>query len=261
MGRAVLYYSLPFLIIAAIISVLVSIEQQKFINSIVTGDPGDLTGSFSAMAGMYKYSFLTMLVYVIALSVLRCTILGYIKLYNTKGKDQFTSEEVWAEVKKYALPILGISVLISMLITVGFILCIIPGIILGVSLCLIYAAYIFEDRGFGDAFNRSFKLTRQNWWVTFGLIIITYIMVYLMMLLLSIPAMLLGMKSLFTTFKNIQEAGQVNFSTSFYILNSITSLITYILFSIPFIVMAFQYFNLVEIKERPSLQDKIEQIG
>jgi hypothetical protein len=84
-------------------------------------------------------------------------------------------------------------------------------------------------------------------------------LIYLIILLLSIPAILLGFKSLFGALK--QEPQMLEFSTAFYIVNSITSLITYVLFSIPSIAMAFHYFSLVEMKERPSLQSKIDQIG
>jgi hypothetical protein len=44
-------------------------------------------------------------------------------------------------------------------------------------------------------------------------------------------------------------------------MNSITTLLGYLLVSVPLVIMIFNYFSLVEIKERPSLQEKIEQIN
>jgi hypothetical protein len=259
LGKAVLFYALPFLIVAAILSVFISIEQQKMTTAMQSATQQGMSDTLSYMGGVYKYMFLNILVFVFGITALRCTILGYIKLYIVKGKDQFTSEDIWNELKRSFLPVLGISILVSILQIIGTILCLVPGVILAVSLILIYAAYFFEDLGFGDAFNRSFKLTGQKWWLTFGLIIVLWILIYLIILLLSIPAILLGFKSLFGALK--QEPQMLEFSTAFYIVNSITSLITYVLFSIPSIAMAFHYFSLVEMKERPSLQSKIDQIG
>lgn len=261
LGKAVLYYAVPFLIITAISGVLLSMEQQKFYNAALFTGASDLNGSFSALADIYKYTFLILFAYMIGMSMLQCTLYGYIKLYVNKGKDQFNVEDVWHEMKKYILPVIGISIILGILILIGMMLCLLPGIILAVYLALIFPAYIFEDRGFGDAFSRSFQLTGQKWWMTLGLIIVSFIMVYMIALLFSIPAMLLGFKSIFSSLQNLDQYKPTEFTTAFYIVNSITSLITYVIFSIPSIIMAFHYFSMVEVKERPSLEDKIQQIG
>jgi hypothetical protein len=256
LGKAILLYALPFLIIASILGVIVNIQQQEFMNSIRNTDLAD-SDPFAMLGGTYKYTFLLFLVYVIGLCVLQSIILGYVKLYITRGKGQFTTEEVWTEIKPKILPVLGISFVIFLLVMVGFILCVIPGIILGVSLSLILPAYFYEDKGFGHAFNRSFQLTGQKWWLTFALILVSYILVYVLMLLLSIPSILLGFKSLFAFARN----EELHFSTGYYIMNSITTLLGYLLVSVPLVIMIFNYYSLVEIKERPSLHEKIEQIN
>ena len=261
LGKAVLYFVLPVLIVAAILNMLVGFEQQKMLNDIGVSNASKFSNPFASMGNIFKYLIPMMLVYAIGLTSLRCTIYGYIKLYITKGKDQFSLNELWLEIKKYFFPILGTSILVGIIVGIGFIFCILPGIFLGVSLSIIYMALTFENKGFSDAFGRSFTLTKQQWWATFGLIVVVFIMIYLVSLLLAIPAMLMGFKSFFTSFKSMQNGGNMHISTSYYVLTSITALITYVLFSVPFIVLAFQYFNLVEIKEKPSLQEKIEQIG
>jgi hypothetical protein len=261
LGKALLYYVLPILIIAAFLSVLVSIGQQKYLHSFQAGSADITANPFAAMGSTLKYSLLSMLVYLLAFSALRCTIYGYIKVYVEKGKDQFTTEDIWSEIKKFILPVLGTSIVIGLLIGVGFVFCIIPGIWLGISLSAIYIAMIYEGKGMGDAFNRSFNLTKQDWWTTLGIIFVSYIIVYILSIIMAVPAVLMGLKSFFTAFKDLQSPVEMNFSTTFYIINSITSLVTYILFTIPFIAIAFQYFNLLEMKEKPSLKEKIEQIG
>jgi hypothetical protein len=257
LGKAILLYAMPFLIVASIIGVVFGIQQQQLMNSFKLQNSTDLSESFSLVGQTYKYLFLIMLLYMVGMSVLQCTIMGYIKLYIEKGKGNFTTEEVWNEIKPRIFPVLGISLICFILIIIGFIFCVIPGIILAVSLSLILPAYFYEEKGFGNAFNRSFQLTGEKWWLTFGLLIVSYILVYVMMLLLSIPSILMGFKTLFA----IASHAEVHISTGYYILNSITQLVTYMLFSIPLIILIFNYFSLVELKDRPSLQEKIDQIS
>jgi hypothetical protein len=261
LAKAMLFFVLPFLLISAILSVFINIEQQKAVHMLRPDNPAFTANPLSSLATVYKYIGLTMLVYLFAITAMRCTLYGYIKAYNEKGKDNFTIDDVWSEVRKFFFPVLGTSLLISMMVCVGFVFCIVPGVWLGVSLSLIYISMMSEGKGMGSAFSRSFDLTRQDWWVTLAIILVSYIIVYILSLLLSIPAMILGIKSVFTNFKNIQQTQEINFPISVYIVSAITSLATYILFIIPFTTIAIQYFSLVETKDKVSLQNKIEQIN
>jgi hypothetical protein len=261
LGKAVLFFVLPILIITAILQVFVGIEYQKFVGSMQANSAEIASNPFAFMGGIYKYMFFYLLIYLLAFSALRCTIYAYIKIYVEKGKDQFTTDDIWVEVKKFFLPVIGTSLLIGILIGFGYIFCVLPGIWLNISLSLIYIAMVFEGKGMGNAFSRSFNLTKLNWWTTLAILLVCGILVYILNLILSLPAMLLGIKSLFSSFKNLEEGGAMNFSTTYFVVTAITSLISYILFSIPVIAMAFQYFNLREVAERPSLDEKIEQIG
>jgi len=261
LGKAMLFFVLPFLLISAILSVFINIEQQKAVHMLRPDNPAFAASPFSSLATVYKYVALTMLVYLFAITAMRCTLYGYIKAYNEKGKDNFTIDDVWSEVRKFFFPVLGTSLLITMMVGLGLVFCIVPGVWLGVSLSLIYVSMMLEGKGMSSAFSRSFDLTKQDWWVTLGIIVVSFIIVYVLTLLLSIPSMILGIKSVFTNFKNIQQAQEMNFPISVYIVSAITSLATYLLFIIPFTTTAIQYFSLVETKDRVSLQNKIEQIS
>ena len=261
LGKVILLYVLPFLLVAAILGVFVNIGQQKNMNLIRSGSPEFAENPFGMLGTMYKYIFLLMIVYLAGLSALRCAIYGYIKLYVVRGKGQFSQADVLNEIKKYILPVMGSSLLIGIMVGFGMLLCLVPGVWLGVSLSMIFIALVFEGNGFSNAFNRSFSLTKLKWWLTLGIIIVAYLIVYMIAMFMSIPNMILGFSSVFSSFKNLEEPAEINFPLSFYIISSITSLVTYILCSIPYIALAFQYFSLVEMKERPSLGDRIEQIG
>jgi len=53
----------------------------------------------------------------------------------------------------------------------------------------------------------------------------------------------------------------MDFSVGFYVVSSLTQLLTQLLSVIPIVVTAFIYFSTVEKVEQPSLMDKIGQIG
>lgn len=260
LGTALLYFVLPVLLIASILLVLLGAEQQKMMQEVTAGDPAAISNPFSMMSGMFTYMLLLMVIYAVAFTSLKCTIYSYIKLYNERGKDRFGLSEIWDEIMRYFFPVLGTSILVGLLAGIGFMFCLIPGIYLGVSLSIIYITLMIEGKGFGNAFSRSFDLTKQKWWLTFGLIIVSYLMIYMIAMIFSIPAMIAGVAPMLSNLKNLEEPTSFSFSTAYYVLNSITYFVTNILISIPAIILAFHYFSLVEMKDKPSLLEKIDQI-
>ncbi len=65
---------------------------------------------------------------------------------------------------KALLPLLLASVLYSLAVSIGFILLIIPGVYLMISLVLYTPAYVMDRRGIIDSLNKSHKLVTGNWW-------------------------------------------------------------------------------------------------
>jgi hypothetical protein len=68
---------------------------------------------------------------------------------------------------------LGVIVLVSVLI--GFILLILPGIWLAVGLSIAFPVLMLEGLTGFDAARRSMQLVQGNWWVTFGRLIVAYL--------------------------------------------------------------------------------------
>lgn len=261
LATAMLYYVMPFLVISAILSVFVGMEQQKMLTGLQSS--GDLN-NFNPLGNvlqMLNFVGLYAICYSIAITSMKCTIYGYIRLYIEKGSGNFGLQEIWAEVKKFFFPVLGGSIIISIIVAIGIVFCFVPGIYFAIALSMTYIAMVFEDKGFGNAFSRSMYLVKNEWWPTFAIIIVAYLIVYSVSTMLSVPTMIMGMKSIFTNLKNIEEAKNITFSTSFIIINSIISVITYVFMVIPMIVISVQYFSLVEKKDKTSLFQRVNDIG
>jgi len=71
--------------------------------------------------------------------------------------------------------LIGLALLIGLVVGVGFILLIIPGIIFLVFLSVSVSAFIIERLGVTAAMSRSWKLVSGQWWHTLGVIIVAAI--------------------------------------------------------------------------------------
>jgi Uncharacterised protein family (UPF0259) len=81
---------------------------------------------------------------------------------------------------RYAFSRLGglivLALLVALIVGVGFILLIIPGIIFLVFLSMSVPAFIVERRGVTDSISRSWNLVSGSWWHVFGTIIVAAIL-------------------------------------------------------------------------------------
>src|SRR3954451_4998940 len=65
--------------------------------------------------------------------------------------------------------LIGLALLVGLVVGIGFVLFIIPGIIFLVFLSVSVAAFIIERLGAVDSMKRSWRLVRHHWWDPFGL--------------------------------------------------------------------------------------------
>jgi len=92
----------------------------------------------------------------------------------------------FAESLRYALgrllPLLVAYILVLVIIALGFILLIIPGIWIAVKLAMVFPAVVFERKGPFGAIGRSWSLTRENWWRTFGALLVVFLITFVLQL-------------------------------------------------------------------------------
>jgi hypothetical protein len=74
-------------------------------------------------------------------------------------------------------PVLLIWILWVIVVTIGTVLFIIPGVYLAVVLCLSLPVLLFEGGGPFHAFGRSRSLVKGRFWPTFGLLLVGYLLV------------------------------------------------------------------------------------
>jgi hypothetical protein len=93
-------------------------------------------------------------------------------------------------------PALGTLLLISIVfaigVAIGFVLIIIPGLVLLTLWSVVVPVEVIERRGVFGSFGRSRQLVRGNGWSVFGVIVIVYVAVLLISLLAALVAAPLG---------------------------------------------------------------------
>jgi len=168
-------------------------------------------------------------------------------------------------VAAYALVILiivGTAVLSPLLAFFVGVAVVVGFIYVMITLSLLFIIRAYENKGFFDAFARSFQLIRDKWWSTFGLLFILGLIQSTIASIFLVPWYI----NFIVSMMHSLEGGPIQ-ETSFFseIINTLFMtfyfLASFILYALPLIALAFQYFNLVELKEAKGLMARIETLG
>ncbi|MEN0055248.1 MAG: hypothetical protein AAGC65_16355 [Mucilaginibacter sp.] len=198
-----------------------------------------------------EYVF-TIVFALLGFTTMLVTILSYIALYKAKNSQIPTTEEMWGYIKYYFLRVLGTSILLNLLIGVALLFCVIPGLYLAPIFALVLPIMVMENASFNYSFNRSFLLIKENWWVTFGSLVVIWIIFYACMMVITIPATIINSMSLILHW---------SFSKPAAVITAILQHLCQIFTILPITTLCLCYFNLSESKDGTSLLDKINKMG
>ncbi len=283
LGKSILFIAGPPVLVG---SVIAGSFMGEFLNLGVTtkSNPEALTSYFLTVSFwgqmLLMFVFLTVS-FVVAIATINC----YLILYDQKKTNQIEVNEVWDEVRKVFWLYLGSSILFFVLVVIAYIILLIPIFILanisgvlvvfgvmfviGGIIFLIFSSsltffiQLYEKKNFIDAIGRSFKLVNNGkWWSTFGLIMVLYLIMMTVSYIFIIPYYAV----LFTnTLHSVSTGTVVEPSSSWKIWTIIFFTLYYmaqmIMYALPNVGIAFQYFNLVELKEAKGLMNQIENLG
>lgn len=282
LGKAILVIAGPPVLIASMIIGSFMGEFLSMSQSAAT-DPEAFTSYF--MSVTFWLQIILMVTFFIISSVMAiAAINSYIILYGEKQSNEIEVSEVWERVRAsfwmyfgtmFFFSLLGIAVYVVMLIPIVLLAAISPVLIffgvmflfcaifyLAVSVSLTFIIRAYERIGFFDALGRSFRLVQGKWWSTFGLIMVLYFIMTTISYVFLIPWYTVTVVNTLhdtsvDTFKEpstMWEMMTILFFTLYYLAQMVLA-------SLPNVGIAFQYFNLVELKEAKGLINKIDTIG
>jgi hypothetical protein len=102
------------------------------------------------------------------------------------GRRDHSIGDLLRSVEPVLLPLIGVSILFAVGLLIGFVLFIIPGLILLVIWAVVAPVTVLEQPGVFRAFGRSRELVKGHGWTVFGVIVLVVVAVIVVSLLISI---------------------------------------------------------------------------
>jgi len=216
-------------------------------------------------------------------TMLIATVNEYILIYEKKG-NEISVEEVWAKVKEKFFSVLGTMIALFVFIVFTYaitvfiiiftadasialtvilsIICFFFLIYAYIAFSLVFIVRAYEQIGIVESFQRCLFLVKGKWWSTFGLIFVASLIQSICSWIFFVPWYGL---MIYDSLHNLNEGFVPDRPLYYQILQTLLLTLymmsSYILYCIPLVAIAFQYFNLVELKEARGLMSKIETLG
>ena len=165
-GRNFVPFSLLALLLGGLPNLLISLGQIWFVGHQQTFSPQAIAGSLVGMVIMIVAAF------VLQAAIVHATVA------DLNGRRVVVRESLKVGLSNW-LPLLGLAILMGLGLMIGFVLLVVPGIILAVMWSVAVPAKVVEKIGVMAAFQRSRDLTRDRRWAIFGLFVIYVIAVWI----------------------------------------------------------------------------------
>jgi hypothetical protein len=102
------------------------------------------------------------------------------------GRPDLSVGATFSRVRPHLFAIAIASILAGVAIALGFVLLIVPGLILMTLWVLIVPVIVLENKGWADSFGRSRSLVRGHGWSVFGVIVLTILLLLAFEIVLSL---------------------------------------------------------------------------
>ncbi|MGB3850095.1 MAG: hypothetical protein WA958_09025 [Tunicatimonas sp.] len=254
LAKSILFIAGPAILLIAVVA---GIYQASIMGMGAGADPFDF-------AEILSQSSLTSFLSIFVSALLVTVVYAYLILYTERADyDNITVAEVWERVKRHYLVVVVSTFVYSVLVGLGFLLLIIPGFIALAALSFLFIIQMKEGLSLGAAFSRCFKLVSDNYLSTLGLIFVIAVLITIISMVVMLPfGLALGVPTFFsiTEGDGLADSGGT-LQVVLIIFQAISSLLSYLLYAILLIAVAFQYANLVEKKEAAGLLESVNTIG
>ena len=285
-GKVILYYAGIPILLTGIEGAFFSGTEKTRIFSAMAGDINsmDVLGAsyFVKMALVYLLS-IVVYVFISGLSA------AYLHLYTEKGRNGFEINEVWQYFTTYVWRLVGfylffffgvmilgggigailvsfslvgaggvgaaVAIFLSMLIF--FVLLIYVSVPLSMAYMIIYT----EDRSFGALFKRVFELVKDNWWQSFGVMFVLFLIYSIISSLFSIPVFISSIVQGFISASGGDTIGSDNLTFTMIVVSLIGTLGQFLMYPIILVGIGVQYYNLREQKDNEGLLDKVAEMA
>ena len=179
-------YFVLFAVVGVIVQVVTTLAQQAFVLPTlpVNPTPQQVSSWFSALFG----AFFLLIGVIFVVNIVFSTIAegSAIRLASeqiTKGQVNFGASIRFAVSR--LLSIWALSIIVGIMVFLGIIALIVPGIILAIMFSLALPVLLIENKGVTESMGRSRQLVSHRWGKTFGTFLVLGIIVLIASLIFS----------------------------------------------------------------------------
>ncbi|WP_184550029.1 hypothetical protein [Mucilaginibacter sp. FT3.2] len=218
--------------------------------TVVANTQEAIEGSWSIFS---FWGFVGLLFQLIEYTAVMLTTISYLAIYKQKNKQPPTVLEVWEYFKFYFFRVFGAQVVLTIGLGLGILLCFFPGIYLSPVFALVIPIMVVENTNLEYAIRKAFRIIKENWGFTFGVILLLSIIVGMALMIVFIPAIIL--------YSGGQWLTGSKFDSTFSVMQAIIIHGGQILWLLPIIGVTLVYYSLAEHTEGTSLVNRIKMFG
>lgn len=247
LGKGLLLFSLPVVVLA--VALIGTAFRSVLSAQIQSGDTAQFVTFSSQM-------FTGMMVFMVSFVVISMIVLKHMELID-RGEEDIDMSMLLEDFARNFFGLIGLFIVIGTATFIGALALIIPGIYIAIKLSLAPAIFIIEGEDFGEALGKSWSITSNYWWHTFGVNFVVSLIVNAISYVVMIPLYILAFAMLASGGNPDPETFAFIFSIGY----ALFLIITAILYFVPIISQGLVYFNLDERKSGRGLAAKIDSLG
>lgn len=109
---------------------------------------------------------------IVIVSAIIGVLMGIALILAIANPEMYSVRSAYASAKPFFFRYIGLSIVSSLLILLGFLLFIIPGIIVAVWFTFVYFILVLDGKSIIESLKTSKSLVKGNWWGIFGRLIV-----------------------------------------------------------------------------------------
>jgi len=258
----ILQITLPYLILFFVGLGFLLFTVGDFMEIVATGS-SPLEGQEMNLLLLIVSTLVLAIAGILVFALSNSTTIHYIKSY-IKNDGEVNTENVKNNIKETFWSFVGLSILKWIALIVGFMLCFFPGVYLVVPMSVVFCIMVFEKKTAMDAFSDSFKFIKDEWWITFLVLLVIGILIAIIGGVLSIPATIysyIKMGIFSGEFDPELNPLEIYKDPVYIVLNLINYAFRIFLNFITLIATVFIYFNINEKKNFSGTFEQIDALG
>ncbi|MDB5246669.1 MAG: hypothetical protein JWQ40_1063 [Segetibacter sp.] len=239
-----------FILANSIFNGIYQSRMEGFFRQIFSGGRASAGYPYQMLGGS---SILLPILGWLSMTAMQVTIIAYIKVYELKQREEATVAEVWEEFKAYYFKVLIYSIPVYLLSLLGYVFCIAPGVYFTVVFLPFPVLLMVENVSFNGAYNRCFEIIKNNWWQSFVIYLVVYLIYAFSAAIISYTmAGVAGLLSYFTT---------NDLSATIGIATSVLSVFSFVFYIIFYVSVAMHYFTLAEKLDGTGMLQRLDRLG